>query len=69
MKRKFRQTFKLTAAIGMIARDVNGDIAFTRKLCPFPKLAVYDGKSPTADASSYHCGTDPTLVKLLSSGD
>jgi feruloyl esterase len=51
------------------AKDVVGDAGFTRTLCPFPKLAVYDGKGPTAVASSYRCETDPTLVKLLSSGD
>ena len=51
------------------AKDVVGDAGFTRTLCPFPELAVYDGKGPTADASSYHCETDPTLVKLLSSGE
>ena len=35
--------------------------AFTRRLCPFPQVARYDGKGPTGDARSYACVVDPVL--------
>lgn len=39
----------------------DGREAFTRKLCPYPQAARYDGKGPTQDAASYQCVADPAL--------
>jgi feruloyl esterase len=38
---------------------------FTRKLCPFPQAARYDGQGPTDSAASYSCQADPLLRRML----
>jgi len=47
------------------ARVKEGKIVLTRKLCPFPKSARYDGKGDTTAATSFSCAEDPTLVARL----
>lgn len=46
----------LTAAKVVDQRDV-----FTRKLCPFPQMAYYDGVHPPDQAASYQCKDSPLL--------
>jgi feruloyl esterase len=36
----------------------NGDVAFTRPLCPYPQLAQYKGSGSTTDAASFACVED-----------
>jgi feruloyl esterase len=36
-------------------KDRSKGILMTRPLCPFPELAVYDGKSDPKDASAFAC--------------
>lgn len=45
-------------------RMQDGRVAFTRRLCPFPQSAVYDGKGDPALAESYACRADPVLTSL-----
>jgi feruloyl esterase len=33
----------------------NGDVAFTRPLCPYPQVAQYKGRGNTADAANFLC--------------
>ncbi|MBU6267878.1 MAG: tannase/feruloyl esterase family alpha/beta hydrolase [Sphingomonadales bacterium] len=50
----------------IVATKRDGDRElFTRKLCPFPQSARWDGKGPSDKAASYACRTDPLLVRLL----
>jgi feruloyl esterase len=35
--------------------DGNGKTILTRPLCPYPQVAVYDGKGDTAQAESFTC--------------
>ena len=46
---------------------LDGKLAFTRKLCPFPEAAVYDGTGDVNAAASYQCRRDPLLVARLAS--
>jgi feruloyl esterase len=39
--------------------DGNGDVKLSRPLCPYPLVAVHDGKGDTAIAESFACGTRP----------
>ncbi|WP_338446389.1 tannase/feruloyl esterase family alpha/beta hydrolase [Pelagerythrobacter marensis] len=50
------------------ARNLDSAPGFTRKLCPFPQIARYDGEGPTRDAASYRCVTDPVLARFLTDG-
>jgi feruloyl esterase len=36
----------------------NGDVAFTRPLCPYPRVALYKGRGNTADAANFICTED-----------
>jgi feruloyl esterase len=36
----------------------NGDVAFTRPLCPYPQVAQYKGRGNTADAANFVCVED-----------
>ena len=47
------------------ARNVPGGAGFTRRLCPFPQAAVYDGTGPQREAASYRCELDPVLANML----
>ena len=40
------------------ARVVNGEVEMTRKLCPYPQRAVYDGRGDPNKASSFRCVAD-----------
>lgn len=56
------------APAGIVAsRQAGGEAAFTRKLCPFPQSARYDGKGPTDSASSWQCVDDPLLERMMGS--
>ena len=35
---------------------VNGAVARSRPLCPYPQTAIYNGSGSTDDAASFHCG-------------
>jgi feruloyl esterase len=37
--------------------DGNGKTILSRPLCPYPQVAVYDGKGDTTSADSFACGT------------
>jgi len=37
--------------------DGNGKVILTRPLCPYPLVAIWDGKGDTAVAESFACGT------------
>jgi feruloyl esterase len=37
------------------ARVVGGSTKFTRKLCPYPQRARYNGSGDPNDAGSFHC--------------
>lgn len=39
--------------------DGNGKLILTRPLCPYPLVAIHDGKGDTAVAESFACGTRP----------
>jgi feruloyl esterase len=39
--------------------DGNGKVVLSRPLCPYPQVAVYDGKGDAAAAASFACGTRP----------
>ena len=41
---------------------VDGLPKLTRKLCPFPQVARYDGKGAQDSAASFACVVDPTLA-------
>jgi feruloyl esterase len=43
----------------------DGAPVFTRRLCPFPERAVYDGQSDPSSAASYACRRDPTLAHRI----
>lgn len=43
------------------AKIEEGREAYTRKLCPYPQAARYDGKGRADDAASYQCVADPAL--------
>ena len=47
------------------ARNVDGSPGFTRRLCPFPQIARYDGTGPQRDAGSYRCVADAALGAML----
>lgn len=47
------------------AKNPPGVPGLTRLLCPFPKIARYDGQGPQDDASSYSCVDDTTLASML----
>ena len=47
------------------ARNPAGTPGFTRRLCPFPQSARYDGTGPKGDARSYRCVADPALQAML----
>jgi feruloyl esterase len=49
------------------ARKSEGAAPFTRKLCPFPQSARYDGKGRTDSASSWKCVDDPFLERMMGS--
>jgi feruloyl esterase len=36
----------------------NGDVAFTRPLCPYPQVALYKGRGNTNDAANFQCTED-----------
>jgi feruloyl esterase len=36
----------------------NGDVAFTRPLCPYPQVALYKGRGNTNDAANFQCVED-----------
>jgi hypothetical protein len=36
----------------------NGDVAFTRPLCPYPQVALYKGHGNTNDAANFYCTED-----------
>jgi feruloyl esterase len=36
----------------------NGDVAFTRPLCPYPQVALYKGHGNTNDAANFYCAED-----------
>jgi feruloyl esterase len=38
------------------SRLVGGVVDRTRPLCPYPQVAVYNGKGDTNDAASFTCG-------------
>lgn len=38
-------------------RPENG-VAMTRPLCPYPRVARYDGSGATTEASNFRCGDD-----------
>lgn len=59
-REKGRAPASLTAT-----RIESGAERFTRRLCPFPQSARYDGKGPKDRASSYSCTPDPLLKGLL----
>ena len=44
------------------ARNPDSEPGFTRKLCPFPQIAKYDGHGPANDERSYSCVSDPALA-------
>jgi feruloyl esterase len=52
------------AAIVATRREKDREL-FTRKLCPFPQSARYDGKGPQDSAASYRCDDDPLLRRML----
>ena len=39
-------------------RDENGDVMWTRPVCPYPQRAVYNGEGDVTDASSFDCVED-----------
>jgi len=39
-------------------RDENGDVMWTRPVCPYPQRAVYNGQGDVTDASSFDCVED-----------
>lgn len=43
----------------------DGGVRFTRKLCPFPKAAEYDGSGDKNAAASFRCTATPTLTARL----
>lgn len=47
------------------AKSPAGRPGFTRKLCPFPQVARYDGIGPVADAASYRCEVAEALNAYL----
>lgn len=47
------------------AKNPKGSPGFTRRLCPFPQVAQYDGQGPTSDAASYRCVEDPALARMF----
>lgn len=47
------------------AKIVDGTTKFTRILCAFPKLAVYDRAQSATNAASYSCRSDPALAGQL----
>ena len=38
--------------------DDDGNVSFTRKLCPYPLVAEYDGQGDPDDEASYRCASD-----------
>jgi feruloyl esterase len=50
--------------VGTRVRD--GRTVFTRRLCPFPQAARFDGRGDPADAVSYACAPDPLLAARAS---
>jgi feruloyl esterase len=40
-------------------------VAFTRKLCPYPARAAYDGRGNSRLAASYRCVTDGAMARRL----
>ncbi len=54
------------APASLVAAKLEGDAPrFTRRLCPFPQSARFDGKGDPANASSYTCEDDPLLRAML----
>lgn len=52
------------APASLVATKVEaGRDRFTRKLCPFPQAAHYDGVGPQDQAASYQCRDEPDLKK------
>ncbi|WP_213004170.1 tannase/feruloyl esterase family alpha/beta hydrolase [Parahaliea maris] len=50
----------------LVASKLDGeDTRFTRKICPFPQSAVYDGKADENAHQSFHCEDDPVLEVML----
>ncbi|AHE55190.1 tannase/feruloyl esterase family alpha/beta hydrolase [Sphingomonas sanxanigenens] len=47
------------------AKRIDGKDVLTRKLCPYPQAARYQGKGAAADAGSYRCTVDPDLEKAM----
>lgn len=47
------------------AKNAPGEAGFTRRLCPFPQVARYDGEGPAEDARSYSCVTDAGLTSMF----
>lgn len=53
-----------TAPASLVAAKVEaGRERFTRRLCPFPQAARYDGTGPQDQAASYQCRDEHTLRK------
>jgi len=54
------------APASLVATRVEGEgVRFTRRLCPFPQSARYDGTGDAADAASYSCEKDPLLQAMF----
>ncbi|MFV0643957.1 MAG: tannase/feruloyl esterase family alpha/beta hydrolase, partial [Sphingomonadaceae bacterium] len=47
------------------AKNPPGAPGFTRRLCPFPQVAKYNGGGPQSDAASWRCEIDETLTRYL----
>ena len=39
--------------------DKDGNVRWTRPLCPFPQKTMYRGAGDTKDAANYRCETPP----------
>lgn len=47
------------------ARNSESAPGFTRKLCPFPQVARFDGQGSGRDAASFSCVPDPVLMRYF----
>jgi feruloyl esterase len=43
------------SALNGVIRDSSGTVTATRPICAYPKVAVYQGRGPTTQASSFAC--------------
>jgi feruloyl esterase len=50
----------------LVGRNIrNGEVQFTRRLCPFPQAAVFRGANGPPSAADFLCRDEPSLVEML----